>query len=233
MFPVLSPDAERVVFSSNRDGSYDLFEKPANGTIDERPLLRTHELKVPMGFSPDGRFLLYTTQAPKTGVDLWVLPLGTGNVKPYTFVQTTFDEMAAEFSPNGQWVAYQSNASGRMEVYVIPFGHPGGPQQVSSNGGGQARWARDGKELFYVAADGRMTAVPVRVDSTEKAFDAGTPVPLFPARLATGANVPPSVGTRPQYDVTSDGRFLMNVSVDGAAAPPITVVLNWQVDVKE
>ena len=227
MFPVMSPQDDRVVFGSNRDGNYDLFERAVTGAVDEKPLLRSAELKVPLHFSPDGRFLLYATQARATGVDMWALPMSGARI-PFAVQQTPFDEMAGQFSPDGRWIAYQSNASGRMEVYIAPFPGPGERQQVSAAGGSQPRWRLDAKELFYIASDGRMMALPTPVGPGREMPDAGTPAPLFKIRLATGANVPPSAGSRAQYDVAPDGRFLINAAVEGAAAPPITIALNWQ-----
>jgi len=228
-FPVWSPDGQRIVFGSNRNGTYDFFEKSASGVGEEKPLLG-QLTALPMAISSDGRFLLYGAQVPKTGVDLWALPL-TGDRKPFPVVLTPFDEMAGQFSPDGRWVAYQSNESGRVEVYVRPFPGPGGQSQVSQAGGTQARWRPDGKELFYVAPDSRLMAVGVTPDG--QSIDAGPPVPLFVTRLATGMNVYPAVGTKPQYAVAPDGRFLMNMPVEGSTAPPITVVLNWEAALKK
>ena len=111
----------------------------------------TGEPKSPLAWSPDGRVLLYAIQHPKTGLDLWALPLA-GDRKPFPVVQTPFDETAGQFSPNGRWVAYQSNESRQVEIYVRPFPGPGSQWQVSTAGGSQPRWRPDGKELFYVAA---------------------------------------------------------------------------------
>ena len=181
---------------------------------------------------PDGRFLLYATQHPKTGPDLWALPLA-GERKPFPVVQTPFDETAGQFSPDGRWVAYQSNESGPAQIYVRPFPGPGGQWQVSTAGGSQPRWRPDGKELFYVAPDARLMAVSIAVGADRQTLEAGAPVPLFRTRLASGSNIPGGVMSRPQYAVASDGRFLMNVAVEGATAPPITVVLNWDAALKK
>jgi Tol biopolymer transport system component len=186
--PLWSADGKRVVFASMRNGVWNLFEKAANGTGDERPLLVTPEHKWPLSWSRDGQFLLYDTQHPKTGIDLWALPLG-GDRKPFLIVQTLADEMVGQLSPDGRWVAYQSNESRTAQVWVRPFPGPGAPTQLTTAGGSQPRWRPDGKELFYVAADARLMAVPISVGVNPQALEHGAPVPLFRTRLATGANI--------------------------------------------
>jgi eukaryotic-like serine/threonine-protein kinase len=234
LVPLWSSDDDQILFTSNRRGTYDLYEKSSTGADDERSLLISNTTKAPLDVTSDGKLLLYAEQVPETGVDIWAMSL-TGHSKPFPVVQTPFDEMAGQLSPDGRWVAYQSNASGRMEVHVQAFREatragaqkPEGQWTVSPNGGTQPRWSADGKELFYVAADSRMMAVPIHDASEGRTLDPGSPVPLFVTHLATGINVPPAVGTRAQYAVSRDGRFLLNESVEGAAAPPITIVLNW------
>jgi hypothetical protein len=208
-----------------------LVEKPVSGA-DEQPLLVTAEPKAPVSWSPDGRVLLYATQHPTTGTDLWALPLA-GERKPFPVVQTPFDEAAGQFSPDGRWVAYQSNESGPVQIYVRPFPALGDKWQVSTAGGSQPRWRRDGKELFYVAPDARLMAVPIAVGADRQTLEAGAPVPLFATRLASGSNIPGGVMSKPQYAVAPDGRFLMNVAVEGATASPITVVQNWTAALKK
>jgi serine/threonine protein kinase/dipeptidyl aminopeptidase/acylaminoacyl peptidase len=222
--PTWSADGQRVFFGSARQGPVVLYERSVGGAGDDRPLHEIAETRVTGDASPDGKYLLYAAVNQKTGVDLWVLPL-TGGGSPSPVLQTPFDEMAGQISPNGRWVAYQSTGSGRMDVYVCAFPTGCGPQQVSSAGGSQPRWSADGRELFYVAPDGLMMAVPIR-HRTGAEIEAGPAVPLFAARLATGANIPGSVGSRPQYDVAPDGRFLINSSVEGAMMPPINIVLD-------
>jgi Tol biopolymer transport system component len=233
--PIWSPDGSRLVFSSTRKGATgDLYEKPADGATDEQPFFVNTQDKWPHDWSRDGRFILYAVTAdPKSGWDLWALPL-TGERKPFPVVQTSFEEFGGQFSPDGRWIAYASNESGRSEIYVRPFPGPGGKWQVSTAGGAQPRWRRDGKELFYVAPDNRLMAVPLGFAADARAVDVGAPVALFPTRLASGAGIG-SVGSfaTAQYDIATDGRFLMNVAVEEATAPPITIVQNWLAGLKK
>ena len=134
-----------------------------------------------------------------------------------------FDERDGQFSPDGKWIAYQSNESGRFEVYVQPFPGPGGRSTVSTGGGAQVRWRHDGKELFYIALDGRLMAVPVSLAPNDQTLEPGTPVPLFATRVGGAVQ---SV-FRQQYMVSTDGRFLMSTLVEEAASP-ITMILNWK-----
>src|SRR4029450_3921103 len=114
--------------------------------------------------------------------DIWALPLG-GDRKPFPVVQTMFDEGDAQFSPDGKWIAYESNESGRFEIYVQPFPGPGSRLFISTAGGYQARWGRDGKELFYIAPDNQLMAVPIRLAANGQAAEAGAPVALFGMRM--------------------------------------------------
>src|SRR5262245_8417009 len=225
--PVWSPDGRQIAFRSNRKGVHDLFEKPAGGTADEQPLLVTSQAKSPLDWSPDGRLLLYGTQDPKTGSDLWVLPM-MGERKPFAVLQSSSDEIEGQFSPDGRWLAYASNESGRYEIYVRSFPEAGGKWQVSVGGGLQPRWKLDGRELFYVAPDSRLMAAPIRLVPETHALEAGTPEPLFRTQLATGPNIAPAgFQARAQYAVAADGRFLMNSAADEGVRSPITIVQNW------
>jgi eukaryotic-like serine/threonine-protein kinase len=219
-FPIWTRDGRGIIYTAFHQ-RYTLVARTLNG--EERSLFKTSGLKIANDISPDGRLLLYAVQVPASGVDLWTVPLASADDDARPIAQTPFDEMSGQFAPNGKWIAYQSNASGQMEIYVRPFPGPGAPQQVSLGGGSQPRWSPGGSELFYVAADGRMTAVAIANDPSPSAIRAGAPRPLFQTHLATGANIPPAVASKPQYAIAPDGRFLINVAVEGAPAPPIVV----------
>ena len=160
---VWSPDQTRIVFASNRTGVTDLYQKLSSGAGEEEPLIASPQHKRPLDFSPDGHYLLYREFHSGTSWDLLALPLA-GDRKPMPVVQSRFEEREGQFSPDGKWVAYQANDdTGSFEIYVQAFPGPGGKRQVSTTGGAQPRWRRDGKELFYIGLDGRMMAVPIQV----------------------------------------------------------------------
>jgi len=220
---IWSPDGNRVVFNSSRTGVYDLYEKPANGFGDDKLILATTQNKMPTDWSPDGRFILYRSPDLRTGFDLWILPMD-GDRKPFPFLRTPFEERDGQFSPDGNWIAYQSNESGRVEVYVRPFPGPGESQSISTNGGAQARWRADGKELFYIALDGKLMAVPIRIRPDGKSLDADVAVPLFGTQIGGALQLQ----SRQQYVVARDGQqFLMNTIVEETSIP-ITVIVNWK-----
>ena len=218
-YPIWSPDSRYVLFGSNPKGHLDLYRKPADGVGAEDLLLSTPQTKNALDWSSDGRFILYRVASPETGYDLWAMPL-QGDRKPFPVVQSRFTDRDGQFSPDGKWIAFQSDESGHFEVYVQPFPGPGGKVQVSFGGGAQVRWPRN-NELFYVAFDNRLMSVPI-TSKPDKSLDFGTPVPLFTTNI--GGAVQSTLGH--QYSVSSDGqRFLMNNLTE--AAPPMTVVLNW------
>ena len=217
--PVWSPDGTRIVFSSNRRGSLDLYQKNTDGTGADQPLLRSSVAKHAQAWSPDGRFLVYATLEEKTRFDLWLLPM-IGDRTPTPLLRTEFSEQQAHISPDSRWFSYTSTESGRSEVYVQSFPSPAGKWQISTNGGGDARWGAHGRELFYIAEDRRLMAVAVKTGAT---FEHGSPVPLFDTGMQ------PHWGTsRNHYDVSSDGqRFLLMTPVADDRSSPFTIVVNW------
>jgi serine/threonine protein kinase len=220
-----SPDGSEIVFASNRDGVFNLFHKPTNGAREEQLLLRSDLNKLPQSWSPDGRFLLYAT-SPKSILaddkDLWILPMQDADHTPFPFQQTRFDEGAARFSPDGRWIAYTSNQSGRYEIYVREFSaSPGstrtGGTLVSKGGGTTPEWRSDGKELTYVNRSGNnILLMSVSVD-TSRTFEASIPKELF--RIPQGATTVSAAG-----DLK---RFLIPIPVERNGPQVFNIILNW------
>ncbi len=225
--PEFSPDGSRVIFTSTRGGGADLYQKLTKGVGNENLLLKSNERKIPWSLSPDARFLLYYVYSPKTKGDIWILPTA-GSRKPMLFQGTEFDESEAEFSPDGRWIAYGSDESGRPEIYVREFlldsdGKPAatGPRQISNGGGYNPYWRDDGKELIYQSAD-RKTLLSAEI-STKPAFQSSRSRQLF--QLPAGVY---------RVAVTGDGkRFLAAVPVESNAPRQITVVQNWTAELKK
>jgi eukaryotic-like serine/threonine-protein kinase len=217
---VWSPDGATIVFRSDRSGLYDLYEKPSSGQGEEKILLKSDEPKFATDWSRDGRYIAFASQNQKTGWNAWALPT-FGDRKPIPIVVGAFAETLPKFSPDVRFVAYQSNESGRAEIYVQSFPTPSGKWQASSSGGSDPAWSADGKKLFYRAADQKLMAVDVEAGET---FKAGIPQALFPARVQPGT-------ARNKYVVSVDGkRFLMISPLGREALTPTTVVLNWSAE---
>jgi Tol biopolymer transport system component len=224
--PVWSPDGGRVVFSSNRKGVFDLFEKPVSFAQDEKVLLETPDNKFPVDWSPDGHVLLFVKEDPVTGDDLWTVSLQEPQ-KLVHLLSGAHAESQGQFSPNGRWLVYRSNESGRWEIYLRPYPGPGSQQLVSRGGGIQPRWRRDGKELFYVTADSRMMAVPINLRSEVDMAEVGPARALFTTRLAYAANAQFGYAVDP-----AGQRFLMWNVADQPTTTPITVVQSWTAGLK-
>jgi Tol biopolymer transport system component len=220
--PIWSPDGSRIIWHSSRAQTHQLYQKLASGVGQEEPLLQSDVLVTPTSWSADGKFLLYSQFAPKTLMDIWILPLD-GDRKPFPFLQTQFIESGAQFSPDGRWAAYESNESGKYEIYVQTFPAGSGKWQVSTGGGQFPQWRGDGKELFYLSPDRKLMAVEVKLGAT---FEAGLPKALFDLAAAKVR--------RDTYTVTADGqRFLFPRLLRENAVAPFAVVVNWTAEVKK
>jgi eukaryotic-like serine/threonine-protein kinase len=225
--PVWSPDGSRIAFTSNAAGPFDLYAKPSNLAGDPEVLFKSPQPKIPSSWSSDGRFLLYYYATPPS--QIWALSLADHSAFP--LVHDDFNNAIGRFSPDMHWFAYDSDESGKNEVYVRPFNAPAGSAvsgatpisgkwMVSKGGGTNALWRRDGKELFYISSDAFMMAVDV---NTSGVFQAGIPKQLF--------KTPPDVLF---YDVSADGkRFLMPAPLGSGADSTFTVILNWQAQLKK
>jgi Tol biopolymer transport system component/predicted Ser/Thr protein kinase len=215
--PVWTPDGSSVIYTSAKEGSVVLLRKAASGTGATETLLTSETNLLAGDMSPDGKYLLYMTSGGETSWDIWALTLdGTGESIP--LLQTEFVEVRPMFSPDGKWFAYNSNESGRAEVYVRQFPGPGGQWQISTDGGSEPVWSADGREILYIDSGRNLVSVPVTTGDT---LEAGLPKVLFDPPIFP-------VTQRERYAVTRDGqRFLMLSTTSGVSVRPTTVVLNW------
>jgi dipeptidyl aminopeptidase/acylaminoacyl peptidase len=212
---IWSSDGQRVVLNSFGREHLDLFEAAARSLEPHTVLMQDGIAKWPVSWSRDGKFILYVTNSRATSNDIWVLPL-TGDRTPYPYLQTEASENWAAFSPDGKFIAYSSTETGTIEVYVSPFPSNGKRWRVSADGGSQARWRRDGTEIFYLAPDRKIIAASVTITGNEftvKGYD-----PLFEIRHPYGAYH--------AFDVTEDAkRFLVNQLVLSPGKPEVVALL--------
>jgi Tol biopolymer transport system component len=225
LVPFWTPDGKRIAFTSNKEGQRNLFWELADGSGGLERLTTSEQLHIPGSWSPDGQLLAYSEVNSTTGFDIWVLGLRGHKAQP--FLQTQFNESTPQFSPDGRWLAYVSDESGRKEIYVQPYPGPGGKWQISTEGGVEPLWNRNGRELFY-RSENKMMSVEI---ATKPSFSAGTPRKLFEGayQLLSGISTP-------NYDVSPDGqRFLMVKPVEQSqvASTQINVVLNWFEELKQ
>jgi len=230
--PIWVPNKDEIVFASHREGPADIFRKAASGMGEEALVFRSsvgadrYYMGLnphPVDVSPDGRLLLMHVVDSADNHDLAVMPMD-GSAQPERFAATTFNEAQGQFSPDGRFIAYASDESGAMEVYVQPYPAAGSKWRISSMGGGQPRWRRDGGEIFYVDGQGTLMAATV---SLEPSFTASAPVALIRGQF------PPTLlnyyGGAHNYDVSADGRrFLINRVLESEEVSPIDVTLNWR-----
>jgi len=229
---IWTPDGTRITYGSAVAVTENLFWRSSDGSGTTERLASSERQQAPGAWTPDGRTLVFMESDGATGFDIWTLSLD-GDRKPHPFLQTPFNELYPDLSPDGRWLAYVSNQSGRAEVYVQPYPGPGARQQISVDGGTAPAWSRDGRELFYItalsvggqAALTKMMVVPVQ---SKPAFTAGTPRLLFEGRYGATSNIR-------GYDVAPDGRFLMVQQKD---RPPMRVaemiiVQNWVEELKQ
>jgi len=223
--PIWSPDGSRLAFFSNHEGNYNLYQRKV-GSDGLEVLVKDSSAKYPNDWSRDGRYLLYGSISETTKSDLMVLH--ASDRRSYPVSRTIHGEGYGSFSPDGRWVAFQSDQEGRADVFVQAFRAEGSDTprryKVSTNGGGLPRWRQDGKELYYITSSGRMMAVAVR--SSDTTFEAEAPRMLFQTR--------PVPKTWNLFDVTGDGqRFVLNVPLEWSSSAPITVVTNWMEKIKQ
>jgi Tol biopolymer transport system component len=224
--PIWSRDSSRIAFQYNPSGPYDIYQTLANGTGRPEPLVQSSViLKSPAAFTPDGKYLVFSQAGETTGWDLWLLPL-TGDRTPVPYLRTPFAETTAAISPDGRWLAYDSDETGAPEIYVQSFPVPGERHRVSARGGISAQWSKDGRELLVWSSSqayygfGPVFSVDVQTTPTFKTTSA------------------PRVLFTPRQDVTGLAaaadlkRFLAAVPVEGASPASIVVMLNWQAALK-
>jgi serine/threonine protein kinase len=220
--PVWSPDGKSIAFYNVMKDHLQIFLKPASGSTKEQLVLGGEESQWPDDWSKDGRFLLFVRHASDKSTDLWVLPM-TGERKPFPYLQSPANEAHSQFSPDGNWVAYASDETGRPEIYVQGFPDPAsGRFQISTSGGDTPMWRRDGKELYYLEPNGNLMAVPVQNGSQ---FVPGSPHILFKTEIEVAS----ITDYRNMYVPSGDGKRFLVIQPE-AMSQPLFITTNWRAD---
>jgi Tol biopolymer transport system component len=224
--PSWSADDSRLVYASSRSGANDIYAKASTGIGAEELVYESAKVEIPVAWSRDARHVVFSrTRSAGTGNDTWLLELP--GKKESAFIESPFDKIHARISPDGRWIAYSTNDSGMYQIVVQSFPDPnGGKWQITAEGGVEPKWRRDGSELYYLALDGKLMAVPV---TAERSFKAGNAVALFQTPLTVARPVP---SRDRRYDVTADGRFIMVTPIQ-SAVEPVTVVVNWAAELEK
>ncbi len=220
---VWSPDGKYLAFAAGSKilDAPELVWKPADGSGETERLCEMDNAQFPSGFSPDGRNLLFTDEHPETKLDIWTLTMDGDELKPRPVVKTPFNETAAVFSPDGRWVAYQADESGRFEIYVRPFDGTGSKYQISTEGGTEPVWAPDGRELFFRNGD-KMMVVNINLHPE---FNVSKPNLLFKGWYSTNR-------IAANYDISPDGQKFLMIRGEQTAVTEIKVILNWAEELK-
>jgi Tol biopolymer transport system component len=223
--PVWSPGGDSIVFQSNRGGVYDIYLKSANGEGADVLLVKSNRNKTPTDWSRDGRYVTFTSGGdPKTKADLWLLPM-FGDRKPVSFLQTEFVEAFGTFSPDGRWVVYVSDETGRSEIYARLTDGTGGKFQITTNGGRRPIWKADSRKLFFSSMDRKLQVATVTTTPTSFVVDSIRTLFDFESRSIVGNTI---------SDASSDGKqFVALVTESKQTSAPITLLVNWDEELKK